>query len=256
MVLLRGQHVNGFIVHGCEGAVPVHFGNHTMIARIGGIDHHDILGVDRPEADLVSRVALRCPVPTVVSTVQYALFFQVLQKLFQVFPAEFFSLFKGQLKSRTFDVMQQDEQIVRIDAAMLRREREKVIRIFHDKLVQRIAACDQDGKRSACAPARASGLLPGAGNRSRIARHDAGFQIADVNAQFQRVGADDTHYFTCAQAVFDFPPEVRQITAAVSGDKMVVKGFGFYKLVFQIFGQHFDIQAAGCKNYCLNVIVD
>ena len=109
MVLLRGQHVDGFVVHGGEGAVPVDFGNHAVIACIGGIDYHDVLRIDGSQADLVCRVAFRCPVPAVICPVQYAFFFQVLQKLLQIFAAEFFSFFKGQLKGRTFDVMQQDE---------------------------------------------------------------------------------------------------------------------------------------------------
>ena len=152
--------------------------------------------------------------------------------------------------------MQQNQQIVGIDAAMLGRECKKVIGIFHDELIERIASCNQDRERSACAAACASGLLPGAGNRAGVAGHDAGFQIADINTQFQGVGADHAHHFACPQTAFYFAAQIRQVTTAVAGDIMIVLRFGFDKFIFEIFGQHFNMEAAGGKNDGLDVVVD
>ena len=95
VILLRGQHVDGLIMHGGKCAVPIHFGNDLMVACVGGIHHNDIFRIDRPQADLVCRIAFRCPVPAVIGAVQHAFFFQILQKLLQIFAAEFFAFFKG-----------------------------------------------------------------------------------------------------------------------------------------------------------------
>ena len=121
MVLFGGQHVDGLIVDGGEGAVPVHFGDDFVIARVGRIDDHDVFRVDGAQADLVGRIAFRRPVPAVAALVQDAFFFKVLQKLLQVFAAEFFALFKRQFKRRALDVMEKDQQVIRIDPAVFGR---------------------------------------------------------------------------------------------------------------------------------------
>ncbi len=194
MVLLRGQKIDSLVMYRSKGAVPVHLGDDLMIGLVGGIDYHDIFRIDGAQADFVGGITLRRPVPAVGHTVQHAFFFQIQQELFQWLAAELFSFFKRQLKSRAFDMVQKDEEIVGIDAAVLRRPREKIFGIFHDKLIQRIAPADENRQRMAGSPARAPRLLPGAGDRAGVACHDAGLQIADIDTKLQRIGADDPHH--------------------------------------------------------------
>ncbi len=66
MILLRSQHVNGLIMDGGKGAVPVHFGNYLVVASVGGIHHNHIFRIDGAQAHFVCRVAFRRPVPAVV----------------------------------------------------------------------------------------------------------------------------------------------------------------------------------------------
>ena len=147
VVLLGGQKINRAVMHGGKRAVPVHFGDDLVVSRVGGVDHHDVFGIDRPQAHFVGRIAFRRPVPAVVRPVEHALFLEVLQKLFEIFAAESFAFFKRQLEGRAFDVVQQNEQIVGIDPAMLGRKRKEVVGIFHDELIERIAARDQNRQR-------------------------------------------------------------------------------------------------------------
>src|SRR5208283_6138180 len=99
--------------------------------------------------------------------------------------------------------------------------REKVFRVLHDELVHGVALGNEDGKavaRPAAGPAR---LLPGAGDGARVARHDAGLQVADVDAQFQGVCAHHAHDATVPQALFDITPEVRQVASPIAGHIVV-----------------------------------
>src|SRR5690606_40099269 len=66
------------------------------------------------------------------------------------------------------------------------------------------------------ASSRAARLLEGTRNISRVPRHDARLQLTDINTEFQRICADDGPDVPFPQALFDFSPLRRQITAPIA----------------------------------------
>ena len=75
------------------------------------------------------------------------------------------------------------------------------------------------GERQVVAAAGAAHLLPGAGERARVAGEHRGVEPADVDAQLERVGGDDAADAALAQAALDRAALVRQIAAAVALDR-------------------------------------
>ena len=62
---------------------------------------------------------------------------------------------------------------------------------MHKILVEGVILGDKKTQRFATSPAAPPCLLPGAGNTSRVAGEYCGFQVADVDTQFQSSGS---HY--------------------------------------------------------------
>ena len=97
-------------------------------------------------------------------------------------------------------MVDEDVQVVGIDKRVLGRRVEEVRRVAHDELIERSARCDQHRRRPSAAPARATRALPRRRDGSRIARHDAHVERADVDAEFQRVGRHHGSNAAVAQA--------------------------------------------------------
>ena len=256
MILLGFDHVDRIRVDRGEGAVPVHLGNDLMVPGFRGVDDHDVFGIDAPQTDFIGGVAFRRPVPAVGHTVQDPLVFEVIEKLLQIFLSETLAFFEREFEGRAFQVMKQDEKVVGIHAAVLGRAGEEVVRMFDDELVHGAAPGDQNGKALSRATADPSGLLPGAGDGTRIADHDAGLQIADVDPQFQGVGAHHAHHLAIPQSRFDLAPQVGEIAAPVSGHEPRVERLSPAEPVLQVFGQYLDVQAAGGENDRLDGVGD
>ena len=123
---------------------------------------------------------------------------------------------KGQLVGCAFHVVEQDVQVVGVDQRLFAALAEKIVRVRNDVLVEGGRRCDHDHQRFAIAPARAPGLLPGAGDGAGIAAQKAGLQLADVDAQFQCVGRRHDSDFARAQRALNFAPLRGQIAAAVA----------------------------------------
>ena len=87
-----------------------------------------------------------------------------------------------------------------------------------DVLVDRGARGDEDRDARALAPPGPPELLPGRGDRSRVAGQDRHVEPADVDAELERVRGDDAEDLAVAQAVLDRPPLRRQVAAAVAAD--------------------------------------
>ena len=120
-------------------------------------------------------------------------------------------------------MVDQNEQIVGMDARLLRRPVKEKFRVLDHVLVQRVAARDEERHGCPVPPAGPARLLPGAGDRARIAVDDARLQLADVDAELQRVRADDAEDLAAAQAPLDLPPLLRQIAAAVAADRFAAQ---------------------------------
>ncbi len=91
-----------------------------MVRRVGGIDDDDIFGIDASEAHLVGGITLGGPVPPVVDAVQDALLLEVVQEFLDILVAELFSLLEGEFEGSALQVVEQDKEVVGIDAAVFR----------------------------------------------------------------------------------------------------------------------------------------
>src|SRR3990172_13104108 len=89
-----------------------------------------------------------------------------------------------------------------------------------DELVERARPGDEDGHAGLAPPARPAHLLPRRRDRARVAREDGDVQPTDVDAQLQRIGADDAQHFACAQAGLDVAPLSWEVAAAVAADPL------------------------------------
>src|SRR5262245_19305343 len=125
---------------------------------------------------------------------------------------------KRQLERRTFDVIDEDVQVVRIDERMFRRTLEEIRRVAHDELIERSAARYQHRGRLPRATARASSPLPRCSDGSRIAGHDGHVQGADIDAELERVGRNHCPDTAFAQSPLDLASPQRQVPATVTAD--------------------------------------
>ena len=256
MVLLGLDHIDRVVVDGGEGAVPVHLGDDPVVPGVRRIHDNHILRIDAPEAHLVGGIALGRPVPAGAGAVENPLPLKVIEQLLQVFPAEALPLLEGELEGGALDVVQEDQQVVRIDPAELGGAGKKVIGVLHDELVQGGAAGDEEGQALARAPPRPPGLLPGAGDGAGIAAEDRRLQVADVDPQLQGVRRHDPHHLAAAQACLDLPAEVGEVSPAVARDELGVHGLPLCEPVLQVLRQDLDVQAAGGENDRLDVVLD
>ena len=71
----------------------------------------------------------------------------------------------------------------------------KIIRILDHILIERVAAGHHKRDRAPLPPARAAGLLPRAGDRARVAVQHTRLQLPDIDAELQRIRADDAANF-------------------------------------------------------------
>ena len=95
---------------------------------------------------------------------------------------------------------------------------EKIIGIAHEVLVQGIFVADQDHQRFLLAAADPAGPLPGGHYRSRVADQDADIQVADIDAEFERRGGDDTQQRAVGQPLFDLAAVLGQKSGPVGSD--------------------------------------
>ena len=106
-------------------------------------------------------------------------------------------------------MVQEDQQIVRVDKGVLRRALKKIVRVLCQELVERVGGGNQHSQRSFIAPASATGLLPGSRNRPRVANQQRGTHLSDVDAELEGVGRHDQVHIPLAQAVLYLAPLVR-----------------------------------------------
>jgi hypothetical protein len=122
---------------------------------------------------------------------QQALLGEVSEQLEQVLLAELVADPKGQLEGGAAQVLHQDQQLIRVDACVLRRGADEKFRIAHDVLIERITRFDEHAEGRALAPPGAAEPLPGGGDGARIAVQQADIERADVDAEFEGIGGDD-----------------------------------------------------------------
>ena len=125
---------------------------------------------------------------------------------------------EGQLEGRALEVVHEDERVLRVDARMLGRRPEEIVRMRGQVLVHGRAGGDEDGHRSAAPPARPARLLPHRGDRAGIAGEDGRVEVTDVDAELERARGHHPQHLARAQPLLDLPPAQRQVAAAVAAN--------------------------------------
>ena len=93
-----------------------------------------------------------------------------------------------------------------------------------EELVDRRGGADERREARAGAPTGAAHLLPGRGDRPRIADAERGIQPTDVDAELERIRRHDAADTAIAQALLDLVALVRQVAAAVAADRVGCRG--------------------------------
>jgi hypothetical protein len=84
-----------------------------------------------------------------------------------------------------------------------------------DELVERRAGGDEDREATGSPPGPAE-LLPGGGDRARVAHEDRRLEAADVDAELECIGRHDSRHLARAEAGLDLAPVKRQVAAAIA----------------------------------------
>ena len=161
-----------------------------LVAR-GGVDDQEVVGGDGAQRDVVGRIGLRRPVISRPRAVQHALVLERGQLAAHLDGAEALGLADRQLEGRALEVVHQDERVVGIDPRVLGRRAEEIVGMRRHELIERRAGRDQHRRRGFGAPPGPARLLPHRGDRSRVAGQDRGVQVADVDAELERVRGHD-----------------------------------------------------------------
>ena len=146
---------------------------------------------------------------------------QVVEELLQLLGregAKAFALGKGKFEHGAAQMIEQDEQVIRIDQGALGRLTEEIVGMMRQELVERIGGGDQNRQGGGSATARATGLLVDTGDRSGIPDQDGGTQAANVNPKFESVGGHDGAYAAIAEPLLDFASLGGQVSGTVAAD--------------------------------------
>src|ERR1700674_590196 len=150
-------------------------------------------------------------------------------------------------------MIDEDFEIVGLNEGVLRRVAEEIVGMAHDELIERRGGSYQHGARASAAAAGTAGALPGSGDGARIAGHYDGIEGADINAELERAGRDDTADFSIAEAAFDFAAFVRQVAATIAAN-----GFWFSRQpgirLLQISEENFRVQARIGEDHRLQIV--
>ena len=112
------EDVDRLLVQGGGRAVEVHLGDDPRLAR--DVLDHEVVRGHAAQAHRVGGIALARPVPAVPGAVHEALLLEEVQDLLQVLAAEALSRGEGQLEGRALHVVDEDVEVVGVDAALLR----------------------------------------------------------------------------------------------------------------------------------------
>src|SRR5215472_11482181 len=134
---------------------------------------------------------------------------EVRAKLGQVDRSEFFIRCNRQLECGAFQMINENLEIVWLNVSVFGRAFEEVFRMLHDELIEGCGRRNHDRTGSSVAAASATRALPGGRNGSRVPGHHARIERADIDAQFERAGGNDTSNAAFAQTAFYYAPFAR-----------------------------------------------
>src|SRR5437867_5313585 len=186
VVLLAAMNVDGFFVQKTKCAWKIHFADNRR--RAGDIDDEEIIAGDGPQTDGISGISLLRPVIILPGQVKKTDFGKPRAQIRKIDLSEFVVRTNGQFERRTFQMVDQNFQIVRLDESMFGRVAKKIIRMAHDELIERRRRSHQHGAGASAAAAGAAGALPGGGDGAGISGKADGAAGADADTRSGAVG--------------------------------------------------------------------
>ena len=210
------------------------------MAVAGRVDDDDVLRRPAAQAEVAGREVVVAPVvAVVVRATEVAVLLEDVEQQRRLVEAEALGGGHRQLEARGAQVVEQDVQVVGVDEAVLGRRVEQVLGMGRQELVDRCRRADERRQARPAATAGATHLLPGRGDRARVADADRGVEGADVDAELERIRGDHAAHATVPQAGLDRVPLVRQVAAAIAADRVRMARRGSERLA-QVAGEHLD----------------
>src|SRR5207249_10627029 len=151
---------------------------------------------------------LPAPEPTAARPRHRTVFLEKLQQLLDVSRSQPLVVHEWKLEQPRLQMRGEQEQVVGIDEAFLGIGAEEIFGMADDELVERRAGRDKHAHRPRPSY-RAAQLLPVRRDGPRLADQHRALQAPDVDAQLERVGADDRGHVAVALTllyVAPFPP--------------------------------------------------
>ena len=139
--------------------------------------------------------------------------------------AKALALLEGQLEHGAAQVLEQDEQVIRVDQRLLGRALEEILRMVGEELVERTGGGDHDRCSGFEAASRPPRLLPRRSDGARVADEDRRAQPADIDAQLEGVRSNHGPDGAFSQSLFDLAALVGKIAGAVAANG--IGGFRF-----------------------------
>lgn len=243
--------VDGLFVDQHRRAVQIHLAQHAV--AVAGVDDHEVFRAGRPQRDFLGGIGGAGPEPFIPRMAQDAFFFQVAQDALDFHAAERFAFAEGQFERPAFQVAGEDGEVVGIDQAALGGGAEEIAGMLNNELVERRRTGHQEDHRTFLGAPRAAALLPGGGDGPRVARQHCRLEPADVDAQFQGVGADHAQVAAGARAFLDVAPFVGEIASPVAADTVGILLVALHGAL-EVGGEDFHAQAAAAEDDGLNAL--
>src|SRR5260370_17165396 len=125
-------------------------------------------------------------------------------KIGQADIAEFVAWSDGQFERSTFQMIDEDFQIVGLNEGVFRRVAEKIVGMAHDELIEGRRRSNEHGARASAAAAGPAGPLPGGGDGAGIAAPNHPIHGAAINAELKRARRNHSADFSITKAAIDF----------------------------------------------------
>ncbi len=211
-VLPAEVEVDGALVDGGVGALPL--GQPEDVAG-RGVHHEERVGRGRAQRDARGRCVLAGPDPAARGVAQLRHVRRALERL-RAERRGVAVVDRGLERGRR-DVPVEHARVGVVEDRRLDASLEQRRRLAHEVLVERVLRGDED-REAVLAAAGASPLLAEARDRSGEADGDRAVEVADVDAELERVGGRDAEEVALDEPPLDLPPLLRRVAGAVRGE--------------------------------------
>jgi len=217
--------IDGALVEEAQHARPFDLADHLRLALGIRTLNNDPFRRAAAQADRGRRRAFAGPEVAPTAAVQFARFNQICEQvgdrvLLRIGDsyAETLVFIERQLGRGAGQMLGQDHRVIGVEPRMLRAALQHVFGVGDQILVDGVGRCHQHSDRHALPAARASHLLAGAGDCAGIASQHSRIELADIDAQLQRIGRHDGSHGALAQPALDLASLRWEIAAAITAD--------------------------------------